>query len=165
MGSKKLKDSLVLSSNLFVLFFMCLILAPTSKLLAQEDIDKLFRELSEIDKPLELRDPFQPQITVEKKSTSKPDEKDQGVFTNVPTLGPVRLEDIKITGVLIGSERRAFVTSGAGGTTFTIKEGMKLGPNEAEVKAILPGGMILVEKVVNIYGETEYLETVIPISK
>ena len=42
---------------------------------------------------------------------------------------------------------------------------MTLGSNEAEIKAILPGGLILAEKVVNIYGETEYLETVIPISK
>ena len=51
------------------------------------------------------------------------------------------------------------------GATHTVKEGMTLGPNDAEIKAILPGGIILAEKVVNIYGETEYLETVIPISK
>jgi hypothetical protein len=42
---------------------------------------------------------------------------------------------------------------------------MKLGPNNADIKAILPGGIILVEKVTNIYGEDEFLETVIPISE
>jgi type IV pilus assembly protein PilP len=42
---------------------------------------------------------------------------------------------------------------------------MKLGENNAELRAILPGGLILVEKNINIYGEEEYLETVIPIVK
>ena len=42
---------------------------------------------------------------------------------------------------------------------------MKIGRDKIEVKAILPGGMILVEKITNIYGDDEYIETVIPISK
>jgi type IV pilus assembly protein PilP len=46
-----------------------------------------------------------------------------------------------------------------------MKEGMKIGPDNAELKAILPGGIVLVEKIVNVYGEDEFLETVIPISK
>jgi len=46
-----------------------------------------------------------------------------------------------------------------------LKEGMKIGDDGAELKAILPGGIILVEKIVNVYGQEEYLETVIPISK
>ena len=47
---------------------------------------------------------------------------------------------------------------------FYIKEGMKLGSSGAEVKAILPGGIVLVEKIRNVYDQDEYLETVIPIS-
>jgi hypothetical protein len=42
---------------------------------------------------------------------------------------------------------------------------MKLGANKATLRAILPGGLVLVEKNTNIYGEDEYLETVIPLSK
>ena len=42
---------------------------------------------------------------------------------------------------------------------------MKIGEDGAELKAILPGGIIVVEKIVNVYGQEEYLETVIPISK
>ena len=47
---------------------------------------------------------------------------------------------------------------------YYIKEGMKLGENGAEVKAILPGGIVLVEKIRNVYDQDEYLETVIPVS-
>ena len=46
-----------------------------------------------------------------------------------------------------------------------LREGMKIGADQAELKAILPGGIILVEKITNVYGEEEYLETVIPISR
>ncbi|MEX0798524.1 MAG: pilus assembly protein PilP [Bacteriovoracaceae bacterium] len=132
---------------------------------ATSEVEKVFKKLSDIEEPFELRDPFQPpklKTRVERASTT-PIQK--GVFTNVPQLGQVDLDSIKITGVFIGPERRAFVKVGNEPTTFTIKEGMTLGPNEAEIKAILPGGIILVEKVTNIYGELEYLETVIPISK
>ena len=46
-----------------------------------------------------------------------------------------------------------------------LREGMKIGKSNAELKAILPGGVIFVEKITNVYNEIEYLETVIPISK
>ena len=48
---------------------------------------------------------------------------------------------------------------------YYIKEGMRIGTNSAEVKAILPGGIVLVEKIRNVYDLDEYLETVIPVSK
>ena len=57
------------------------------------------------------------------------------------------------------------VKNGDGGPIIILKEGMKIGEDGAELKAILPGGIILVEKIVNVYGQEEYLETVIPISK
>ncbi len=72
---------------------------------------------------------------------------------------------MKVVGVLIGRERRAMVKSGDGGSIIILKEGMKIGEDGAELKAILPGGIILVEKIVNVYGQEEYLETVIPISR
>lgn len=48
--------------------------------------------------------------------------------------------------------------------TFFLKEGMRLGQNNAELKAILPGGIVLVEKIRNVYDQDEFLETVIPVT-
>ena len=121
--------------------------------------------MSELEKPFELRDPFQQPKLKKRDTKSSTTPVKAGVFTNVPEIQTTNLDEVKITGVLIGPERRAFVKLKDDGPTYTIKEGMTLGPNQAEIKAILPGGIILAEKVVNIYGETEYLETVIPISK
>lgn len=67
-------------------------------------------------------------------------------------------------GVLIGPERRAMARVSGAKDSFIIKEGMHIGPNQAEVKAILPGGVILVEKIRNVYDQDEYLETVLPVS-
>ena len=75
------------------------------------------------------------------------------------------MDNIKLVGVLIGKERRALVSSQGGKSIIILKEGMKIAEEGAELKAILPGGIILVEKIVNVYGQEEYLETVIPISK
>ena len=90
-------------------------------------------------------------------------------FSNFPVMGKVNLDNIKIVGVLLGENRRAIArvsdSSGkVGETTFIIKEGMKLGLNNAEVKAIVPGGIVLAEKIRNVYEEDEYIETVIPIT-
>ena len=41
---------------------------------------------------------------------------------------------------------------------------MRLGRDNAEIKAILPGGIVVVEKIRNVYNQEEYLETIIPIS-
>jgi type IV pilus assembly protein PilP len=57
------------------------------------------------------------------------------------------------------------VNVSGGKDVIILKEGMKIGQDEAELKAILPGGIVLVEKIVNVYGQEEFLETVIPISK
>ena len=51
-----------------------------------------------------------------------------------------------------------------GKDTYLLKEGMRLGLDNAEIKAILPGGIVVVEKIRNVYNQEEYLETIIPIS-
>jgi type IV pilus assembly protein PilP len=40
---------------------------------------------------------------------------------------------------------------------------MVLGNNNAEIRAILPGGVVLVEKLINVYDQEEYLETILPL--
>jgi len=73
-----------------------------------------------------------------------------------------------VVGILTGKTRRALVKVGndpksLSGQAYILKEGMKLGEDEAELKAILPGGIVLVQKIKNIYEQDEYLETVIPL--
>jgi len=121
-----------------------------------------------------LRDPFK-SSAVTKKAEKNIRGGDvgfirNGVFTNRPSIEGLPLEKIKIVGVLIGKDRRALakVLSGKDdkdAAVVTLREGMKIGQNNAELKAILPGGVVLVEKIQNVYGQDEYLETVIPISQ
>lgn len=149
-----------LSSLLFIIFLPSLALAAPPA-----DIEETFKEMSEIEEPFKLKDPFQaPKLKKpEKREATTPIR--NGVYDNMPQIGRPELKDIQVTGVLVGPSRRAFIKIKGRSETFTIKEGSLLGENNAVVKAILPGGLILVEKVTNIYGQTEYLETVIPISK
>lgn len=128
-------------------------------------LQDVFKGVTSIEKPFELRDPFKKPLFKKQSENQAKTKKIDGVYSNVASLSSsVPVEKIRILGVLIGKERRAVVSTG-GKETFLVKEGMMVGNNRAEVKAIVPGGIILVEKVVNIYGITEYLETVIPISK
>jgi Tfp pilus assembly protein PilP len=130
-------------------------------------LNEFFQGKTKIDNPFELRDPFKaPQgkaEAVEKKQGFF--ISGQGQYSNIQVKTVDNINDIRLVGVLIGKERRALVNIGGGKDVIILKEGMKIGQDEAELKAILPGGIILVEKIVNVYGQEEFLETVIPISK
>jgi Tfp pilus assembly protein PilP len=156
----KLKISLKLNNILLIM----IILYSGKSFSISENI---FEGLTELEEPFQLRDPFlAPRIKAEKKSQVE-GKVSKGVYSNIPLLGDVKLESIEIIGVIIGKNRRAFVRNreDTGGNTYTLKEGDTLGENNAKLRAILPGGIVLVEKTTNIYGEDEYLETVITISK
>lgn len=155
---------------LLVLFF------SLSNINAQEDGREynLFKSKTYVKNPLDLRDPFKRKIN-KKKSVSqlKAQNHLDGIYTNInSSLDNKPLESIRVTGVVLGSERRAIVklvnsttsTGEADSTIYYLKEGMRIGENGAEVKAILPGGIVLVEKIRNVYDQDEYLETVIPVS-
>lgn len=146
---------------------LLILLSISSYTFAQQNIREVLKQKSSLEKPFELRDPFKrPDISAIKREVrEKMTPKGVKLYTNLPTLGSVGLDDIEIIGVLIGKERRASVRKRGSKDVFTIKEGQILGENKAEVKAIMAGGLVLVEKLSNIYGEIEYLETVIPISK
>ncbi len=134
-----------------------------------KNLNEFFKDKTKIEKPNELRDPFK--VTPSK--SGKKEGKNyysygKGVYSNINEgkIDKVDPNDIRLIGVLIGKERRAMVHAPANAKDVTIlKEGMKIGPDGAELKAILPGGIVLVEKFVNVYGQEEFLETVIPISK
>lgn len=133
---------------------------------------------------LKLRDPFKR----ERRNRSGtgieiPDGPRTNFSQNVPSIKGVPLGRIRIVGVLLGENRSALAkvvsrpsnNDGAGPgqgsqeelgeETYILKEGMEIGENEAEIKAILPGGIVLVEKITNVYDQDEYLETIIPITR
>jgi len=151
-----------------MMFVLTILISIVGALAAPVDpLSNFFRDKTKIEKPFELRDPFKaPQSKVEK---NKDKEgyfiSGKGQYSNIKEDAMPSVDSIKVVGVLIGRERRAMVRGGDKGSIIILKEGMKIGEDGAELKAILPGGIILVEKIINVYGQEEYLETVIPISK
>lgn len=125
---------------------------------------------------LQIRDPFKRELP-KKQRVLKKDRFGSTSYTNVFSLEGVPLDKIRIVGVILGKERSALAKiakdsgdSGGEGEedtspVITIKEGMELGLNGGQVRAILPGGIVVVEKIRNVYDQDEYLETIIPISE
>lgn len=145
----------------FILLFTFISFSAFAKL------EDLFNGITSIEKPFDLRDPFKAPLTSrKKKKKSNVKKTSSGVYSNIVGIEQsIDLNKLQIIGVLVGKKRRAIVSVSDKKGTFVLKEGMKLGKNNATIRAIVPGGIILVEKVTNIYGEDEYLETVIPISR
>lgn len=136
---------------------------------AQQVPDFLQGIETKIQKPLELRDPFKRHKRKSVITTPPGSKLDQNnSFTNRPSIGARPLSDIRIVAVFLGQKRRAIAKISLGGSlseeSYTLKEGDKLGNNQAEIKAIVPGGIILVEKIKNIYDQEEYIETILPVS-
>jgi Tfp pilus assembly protein PilP len=130
---------------------------------------ELFKKAkTKIANPLDLRDPFKRKY---KRTRSRAKGRNKklrdGFFSNAQTIDDQPLDSIRIVGILIGKERRAIAKLAQGDSlskeSYILKEGMTLGENNAEIKAILPGGVVLVEKIRNVYDQDEYLETVLPV--
>lgn len=160
------------------------VISPALKVLGSKN--------TKISNPFDLRDPFKRNLPRRSrlKKSGKTKYFNGSVFTNVETVQGVPIEEIRVVGVLLGPNRRALVkivsveSSGHiqsesekasaarfgqrklnDSPTYVVKEGMKLGLDGAVVKAILPGGIVLVEKIRNVYDQDEYLETIIPVSE
>jgi hypothetical protein len=148
---------------LFGSFFLSFVMAQdTSK------VPDVLKGKTELKDPLGLRDPFKAPM---RKKIEKPQDSKTGtlgkdnVYRNVQMdYGSIDPRNLTIVGVLVGKEKRAFAKSGA--SVVVLKEGMEIGSGTSAMilKAILPGGVVFVEKVVNVYGQEEYLETIIPIT-
>ncbi len=159
--------------KIFNLIFLFL-LVGTFTVCAEDNKEEfnLFKSKTYVKNPLDLRDPFKRKINKKKSQVQvKAQNQLNGVYTNINnSLENRSLESLRVTGVILGTERRAIVKVTGGGTgtpddnIYYLKEGMHIGENGAEVKAILPGGIVLVEKIRNVYDQDEYLETVIPVS-
>ena len=148
-----------------ILFFLGVAYAQEVEQKDGLDVLDFFKDKTDIPDPLLLRDPFKPPLIKGEKARGQVTSGAirDGVFTNSLVPEDLVPRNIAITGVYIGENRRALAQ--AGGSSFLLKEGMKLNRGSAEVKAILPGGVVIVEKITNIYNQIEYLETIIPISE
>ena len=157
----KLTDYLV-----FTLLF-CFACLWDIQIFANDKYDFFKGEKTSIKNPFMMRDPFK-RLRISGAAGSKTRlgglYKD-GAYSNMPTIDGVPLENIKITGVMLGKNRRAIAKVDGSKDTFILKEGMKLGLEDSILKAILPGGIVLVEKIQNVYDQYEYLETLIPIEE
>ena len=149
-----------------ILVLMCLL---TQSVFAQAVIKRnsIFKDKTTIENPFELRDPFRPPVLKSDRKKGREDKATlrDGTYTNIPSIGDIELDKMRVVGVMVGKERRALARLDGKSDVFVLREGMRVGRDNAELKAIHPGGIIFVEKLVNVYGEEEYLETVIPISQ
>lgn len=132
------------------------------------DQKDIFSDKTSITKPTKLRDPFKSPV-IEKKATEEINREKttlkNGVYSNAASLEDFTLDTIRIRGVLLGEKTRVLVSDrGSTNKTITAKEGDKINKGKVELKAILPRGVVFVEQITNVYGQFEYLETVIPIS-
>lgn len=119
------------------------------------------QEKTNIKEPFKLRDPFKSNKVVKRKTTQKTPVTG---FNNQDLLLRATADNIKVVGVFVGAEKRAFAQIDKG-PVILLKEGSKIGSpdNDITVKAILPGGVVIVEKITNVYNQIEYLESVIPV--
>lgn len=161
---------MILISNLRLNSFLAIFLLFSTIAYGSSKIEDIFKQSSEIEEPMSMRDPFfAPKVGKRRLQKGKA-RGGKTTFSNIEQMPESQIDDLVVVGVIIGANRRAFVKLARGENqtsreTYVVKEGMKIGENNAELKAILPGGLVFVEKNTNIYGEDEYLETVVPISK
>ena len=123
---------------------------------------------TKIKDPMGMRDPFKkPKLRGDNDDdfrSSKPYWEQNGIQTNfgIVDLAAIDFNKVKVTGILLGPKRR--VMAEIGDEKVILKEGMKFGKNkELELKAILPGGIVLIEKIKNVYNQDEYIEIVVPV--
>lgn len=164
--------------NIIFFAFLCMGTQIVMAAGPNKNLPKFFqRTTTEIKNPMELRDPFKRRVQKLKSSSRGGKGENRTLFSNMATLDNVPLDKIQILGVILGDSRSAIARIASDKpeevsadslkvafTTYIITEGMKLGINNAEVRAILPGGIVLVEKIRNVYDQEEYIETIIPVT-
>lgn len=165
--------------NRILTIFAVVSLGYTSTLFAADDMTPVFKTSTHIKNPLELRDPFKRKLNKLKKKVRVSALDGFSMNRDEELLQNITLEQIRVVGVIVGPERRAIVKIESSGEssrdsessapdtrpTIFVKEGTRIGADDAEVKAILPGGIVIVNKIKNVYDQDEYLETVIPITE
>ncbi|MEK6706100.1 MAG: pilus assembly protein PilP [Bdellovibrionota bacterium] len=100
---------------------------------------------------LKIRDPFK-RPPIEKKALVPKNE-----LENYP------VESLKMVGALTGPQRVRAMVLAPDGKTFIVSEKMKIGTRNGTVKGITADTIYVREKVVNVIGQTENLDSEIRI--
>lgn len=113
-----------------------------------------------------IKDPFMiPKEKVEILTAEKKTLKKNNIYSNELSGSELTLNNLIIVGVALGKKNRAIVKVKGKTETYMMTEGDLIGPDQIKLKAVLPSGVIFVEKSTNIYGTQEYFETVLPVTK
>lgn len=164
-----------LKKPIFTLLLSILVITPSfsqeKKVKKVKKSDEIFKKgETTIKNPLDLRDPFKKKRKrLGRRKKNYLGYLTNGKYSNLPSIRSFPLDNIRIVGIFLGENRRALAKinpgdGNLGPETYMIREGMKIGENNAEVKAIVPGGIVLVERIRNVYNQDEYIETIIPVS-
>jgi len=103
------------------------------------------------DEMVNIRDPF----------------KRPNVSHSAATLSPLEsipLENFKLLGVITGPERVRAMVANPEGKTFFVAEKMKIGTRSGVIRKITPEAVFVREKIVNVLGQEEDVETEIRLS-
>jgi len=119
--------------------------------------------------PLKLKDPFKRPFKRIRYSGEKIGQLlKNDKYDNFKKLKNTSLKNIRVMGVFLGENRKAILKISNGQSSvsqesYIVEEGMTLGSSGGEIKAILPGGVVVVEKIRNVFNEEEFVETIIPV--
>lgn len=130
-------------------------------------MEGIFQGKTKISDPFSLRDPFKKPLPVVEVDTAKSGSTSQSFSASKESVDLTRLniKDLKLVGIIYGKERLALIKAGDSPGSIVLKEGMKIGPDQIELKAVFPSGVVFVEKIINAYDEEEYVELIIPYVK
>ncbi len=128
---------------------------------------QVFEEVLNLDNPYDLRDPFKsPELGDGESKTKKKSRFENGVFTNEIPGNHIPLEKLAVHAIVYTKTNKKALVKEKGGRSkrlFVLREGMKIKRQEIVLKQILPKALLFVEEITNVYGQPEYVESVIPI--
>jgi Tfp pilus assembly protein PilP len=150
----------------FLKFLILLTLTFKCTAALSQDEYPPFEELTEIDNPFEMRDPFmQPDIDDQddlkalESSELTETEKDRIALKNLNDLSK-----IKVVGIITGLKRnRALIE--VEGRNLILSEGMEVGKKGGKIIAIREKGLVYTEFQKNIYRKEEVIEKVLKVVK
>lgn len=111
-----------------------------------------------LENSLSLRDPFR---RFTPKANANTDE--NGL---IPELERYELDKYRLMGIITGPKKnKALVLSTVDGRMHIVAEKQRIGVKRGVVKKIAPGSVVVEEKVVNLLGQEEKVETAIEFAK
>lgn len=105
-----------------------------------------------IENSLTLRDPFR-RLILDNNGTRGSE--------GLPELERFDVEKFKLVGVITGPKKSKALVTGPSGKLHIVSEDTKIGTREGVIRKIAPGMIEIQERVVNLLGQEEQIETVL----